>query len=71
MQKTVVFVSDDLKNIVSGEKCARWSEGMCFTEHGVHMAAYTCTNCGNVIDRERGNVPPYCEFCGAKNGGSK
>lgn len=47
----------------------RWDEIQCFTEHGIPMASYECTNCGNDIERQRGVVPAYCEFCGAKMDG--
>lgn len=47
----------------------RWDEIQCFSEHGVEMASYECTSCGNDIERQRGVLPPYCEFCGAKMGG--
>ena len=44
----------------------RWDEIQCFSEHGIEMASYECTSCGNDIERQRGLVPQYCEFCGAK-----
>lgn len=44
----------------------RWDEIQCFSEHGIEMASYECTSCGYDIERQRGLVPPYCEFCGAK-----
>lgn len=44
----------------------RWYEFQCFSEHGIPMASYECTNCGNDIERQRGVLPAYCEFCGAK-----
>ena len=44
----------------------RWDEIQCFSEHGIPMASYECTNCGNDIERQRGVVPAFCEFCGAK-----
>lgn len=44
----------------------RWDEIQCFSEHGIEMASYECTSCGNDIERQRGLVPLYCEFCGAK-----
>lgn len=47
----------------------RWDEIQCFSEHGIPMASYECTNCGNDIERQRGLVPAYCEFCGARMGG--
>lgn len=47
----------------------RWDEIVCFSEHGIPMAQYECTNCGNDIERQRGVVPPYCEFCGAQMDG--
>jgi hypothetical protein len=47
----------------------RWDEIQCFSEHGIEMASYECTSCGNEIERQRGLVPPYCEFCGAKMDG--
>ena len=47
----------------------RWDEIVCFSEHGIPMAQYECTNCGNDIERQRGVVPAYCEFCGAKMDG--
>lgn len=47
----------------------RWEEIQCFSEHGIPMASYECTNCGNDIERQRGVVPAYCEFCGAKMDG--
>lgn len=50
-------------------RCGRWVEIQCFSEHGIEMASYECTSCGNDIERQRGLVPPYCEFCGAKMDG--
>lgn len=47
----------------------RWDEIQCFSEHGIEMASYECTSCGNDIERQRGLVPPYCEFCGARMDG--
>lgn len=47
----------------------RWDEIQCFSEHGIEMASYECTSCGNDIECQRGLVPPYCEFCGAKMDG--
>ena len=47
----------------------RWDEIQCFSEHGIEMASYECTSCGNDIERQRGLVPAYCEFCGAKMDG--
>lgn len=47
----------------------RWDEIQCFSEHGIPMASYECTNCGNDIERQRGVVPAYCEFCGAEMDG--
>lgn len=47
----------------------RWDEIQCFSEHGIPMASYECTNCGNDIERQRGVVPAYCEFCGARMDG--
>lgn len=66
LQKTVIYVSDDVKNIVTPDKHGRWIEGQCFNTNGVSMAAYTCTCCGHVVERERLALPAYCEFCGAK-----
>lgn len=43
----------------------QWSEIYCYTEHGVAMADYECTNCGAEISKQRGNTPKYCEHCGA------
>lgn len=51
------------------QKRGRWDEIQCFSEHGIEMASYECTSCGNDIERQRGLVPPYCEFCGAKMDG--
>jgi hypothetical protein len=47
----------------------RWDEIQCFSEHGVEMASYECTSCGNDIERQRGVLPQYCEFCGARMDG--
>lgn len=47
-------------------RCGRWDEIQCFSEHGIEMASYECTSCGIDIERQRGLVPPYCEYCGAK-----
>lgn len=49
----------------------RWDEIYCFSEHGIPMAQYECTNCGHDIERQRGVVPPYCEFCGARMDGGE
>ena len=53
---------DDVEPVRHG----RWDEIQCFSEHGSEKASYECTSCGNDIERQRGLVPPYCEFCGAK-----
>lgn len=50
-------------------RLGQWDEIQCFSEHGIPMASYECTNCGNDIERQRGVVPAYCEYCGAKMGG--
>lgn len=47
----------------------QWYEFQCFSEHGIPMASYECTNCGNDIERQRGVLPAYCEFCGARMDG--
>ena len=44
----------------------QWYEIQCFSEHGIPMAQYECTNCENEIERQRGVLPAYCEFCGAR-----
>ncbi|HAG12396.1 MAG TPA: hypothetical protein DCG49_00860 [Ruminococcus sp.] len=49
----------------------RWDEIYCFSEHGIPMASYECTYCGNDIERQRGVVPAYCEFCGARMDGGE
>lgn len=43
----------------------QWSEIYCYTEHGVSMADYECTNCGAEISKQRDDTPKYCEHCGA------
>lgn len=63
-------ISEAIKELPAVEaepvRRGRWDEIQCFSEHGIEMASYECTSCGNDIERQRGLVPQYCEFCGAK-----
>ena len=60
---------NDFPTIKPEVRQGRWDEIQCFSEHGIPMASYECTNCGNDIERQRGVVPAYCEFCGARMDG--